>query len=63
MKVLIQKNIRTIFLVVLLIKFFVLMIDLVNQLLYIEAAYEFIKAVLEEYKYYKKIINKILIKI
>ena len=37
MKVLIQKNIRTIFLVVLLIKFFVLMIDLVNQLLYIEA--------------------------
>ena len=32
-----QKNIKTIFLVVLLIKFFVLMIDLVNQLLYIEA--------------------------
>ena len=36
MKVLNQKNIRTIFLVVLLIKLFVLMIDLVNQLLYIE---------------------------
>ena len=36
MKVLIQKNIRTIFLVVLLIKLFVLMINLLNQLLYIE---------------------------
>ena len=35
MKVVIQKNIKTIFLVVLLIKLFVLMIDLVNQLLYI----------------------------
>ena len=34
MKVLIQKNIKTIFLVVLLIKFFVLMINLLNQLLY-----------------------------
>ena len=36
MKVLIQKNIKTIFLVVLLIKLFLLMIDLLNQLLYIE---------------------------
>ena len=36
MKVLIQKNIKTIFLVVLLIKLFVLMINLLNQLLYIE---------------------------
>ena len=36
MKVLIQKNIRTIFLVVLLIKLFVLMINLLNQLLYID---------------------------
>ena len=35
MKVLIQKNIKTIFLVALLIKLFALMIDLVNQLLYI----------------------------
>ena len=35
MKVSIQKNIRTIFLVVLLIKLFVLMIDLVNQLIHI----------------------------
>ena len=36
MKVLIQKNIKTIFLVVFLIKLFVLMINLLNQLLYIE---------------------------
>ena len=36
-KVLIQKNIKTVFLVVLLIKLFVLMIDLVSQLLFIEA--------------------------
>ena len=36
MKVLIQKNIETIFLVVLLIKLFVLMIDLLSQLLFIE---------------------------
>ena len=36
MKVLIQKNIKTIFLVVLLIKLFVLMINLISQLLSIE---------------------------
>ena len=36
MKVLIQKNIKTIFVVVLLIKLFVLMIDLLNQPLFIE---------------------------
>ena len=35
-KVLIQKNIKTIFLVVLLIKLFVLMIDILSQLLFIE---------------------------
>ena len=35
MKVLIQKNIKTIILVVLLIKLFVLMINLLNQLLFI----------------------------
>ena len=61
MKVLIQKNIKTIFLVVLLIKLFVLMINLLNQLLYIHvkiAAYEFIKAILEEYEYCKKIMKK-----
>ena len=37
MKVLIQKNIKTIFLVVLLIKLFVLIIDLVSQLSFIGA--------------------------
>ena len=61
MKVLIQKNIKTIFLVVLLIRLFVLMINLLNQLLYIQvkiAAYEFIKAILEEYEYCKKIMKK-----
>ena len=36
LKVFIQKRIKTIFLVVLLIKLFVLMINLLNQLLYIE---------------------------
>ena len=36
MKVLIQKNIKITFIVVLLIKLFVLMIDLVNRLLFIE---------------------------
>ena len=35
MKVLIQKNSNTIFLVVLLMKLFVLMIELLNQLLFI----------------------------
>ena len=35
MRVLIQNNIKTIFLVVLLIKLFVLIINLLNQLLYI----------------------------
>ena len=39
-KVLIQKNIKTIFLVVFLIKLFVLMINLLNQLLYIEVKME-----------------------
>ena len=37
MKVLIQKNIKTIFLVVLLIKLFIFMVNLLNQLLYTEA--------------------------
>ena len=36
MKVLIQKNVKITFLVVLLIKFFALMIDLLSQLLFIE---------------------------
>ena len=52
MKVLIQKNIKTIFLEVLLMKLFVLVIDLQSQLLFIyrgeNAVYEFIKAILKE---------------
>ena len=51
------KNIKITFLVVLLIKLFVLMIDLLRQLLFI-AAYDFIKSTLKEYKYCKKLINK-----
>ena len=54
MKALTQKNIKITFLVILLTKLFVLMINLVNRLLFIEvkknAAYEFIKAILKEYK-------------
>ena len=53
-----QKNIKIILLVVLLIKLFELMIDLLSQLLFIEVkiqkiqkAFEFIKAFLKEYKY------------
>ena len=46
MKVLIQKNIKSTFLVVLLIKLFV------------NAVYEFIKAILEEYKNRKKIMKE-----
>ena len=36
------------------------MIDLLNKLLYIgqNAAYEYIKAILKEYKYCKKVMNK-----
>ena len=42
--------------VVMLITLFVLMIDLVSQLLFKgeDAAYKFIKAILEEHKYCKK---------
>ena len=61
MKVLIQKNMKTIFLVVLLIKLFVLMIDLVNQLLYIEAKMQLmnlLKQFLKNINIAKKIINK-----
>ena len=57
MKVLIQKNIKTIFLAVLFIKLFVLIIDLLRQLLFENAAYEFIKAILNEDKYCKKIMK------
>ena len=61
MKVLRQKNIKTIFLVVLLIKLLVLMIDLVNQLLYIEAKMQLmnlLKQFLKNINIAKKIINK-----
>ena len=60
MNVLIQKNTKTIFLVVLLIKLFVLMINLLDQLFYRgeNAAYEFIKATAEEYEYCKKIMEE-----
>ena len=68
MKVLTQKNIMNMFPVVMLIKLFVLMIDLVSQLLFMllivklltikNAAYEFIKATFQEYKYCRKIMKK-----
>ena len=55
------KNIKIIFLVVLLIKFYALMIDLVSQYFFAEeknAANRFIKTILEEYDYYKKVTKK-----
>ena len=58
------KNNKITFLVVSLIKLFVLMIGLLSQLFFYRgenAAYEFIKAILKEYKYCKKVINKHLI--
>ena len=59
MKVLIQKNIRTIFLVVLLIKLFVLIINLQTIIYRGEnAAYEFINTILEEYEYCQKIMKE-----
>ena len=66
MKVLTQKDIMSMFPVVMLITLFVLMIDLVSQLLFKgeDAAYKFIKAILEEHKYCKKIKkDRFLIKI
>ena len=60
-KVLIQKTIKTVFLVVLLIKLFVLMIDLVSQLLFIEAKMQLMNLLnknLQEYKYCKEIMKK-----
>ena len=60
MKVLTQKNIKITFLVVLLTKLFVLMIGLLSELLFRgeNAAYELIKAILKEYKYCRKVMNK-----
>ena len=57
-KVLTQKNIKITFLAVLLTKLFVLMIK--PNVVYRgeNAAYEFIKAILKEYKYCRKVMNK-----
>ena len=55
------KNIKIIFLVVLLIKLSVLMIDLAKKLFFIEkknAIYRFIEAICKEYRYCKKVIKK-----
>ena len=54
MKVLIQKNIKTTFLVVLVIKLFTKATIIYRCK---NAAYEFIKAIFEEYKHCKKIIQ------
>ena len=54
------KNTNVIFLAVLLIKFCVLMIDLVRQLFFTEeknAINKFIKTILDEYDYCKKVIK------
>ena len=60
-KVLMQKNIRITFLVVLLPDFFVLMTNLPSQQLLSEvkiAAYEFIEKILKGYQYCKKVMKK-----
>ena len=61
MKVLTQKNIIGMFLVVMLTKLFVLMIDRFSKPIVVyrgkNAAYKFIKAILEERKYCKKIMK------
>ena len=60
------KNIKIIFVVVLLIKLFVLIIDLSNQLFFTEeksAVYRFIEAILKEKSYCKNIIKNILIRV
>ena len=60
-KVLIQKNIKTIFLVVLLIKLFVLMINLLSQLLYIMVKMQLmnlLKQFLKNINIAKKIMKK-----
>ena len=56
-----QRNINHIFLVVLLTKLFVLIINSVKKLFFTEkknALYRFIKAIFEEYDYCKKMIKK-----
>ena len=57
----ILKNIKHIFLEVLLIKLFVLIMDLAKKLFFTEeknALYRFIEAILKEYDYCKKMIEK-----
>ena len=60
MKVLTQKNIKIIFFVVLLIKFCA--DDKFTKRIVVyrgeNASFEFIKAILKEYKYYRKVMNK-----
>ena len=62
MKVLTQINIKTTFLVVLLRKLFVLMIDLLNLFAVVyrgeNVAYKFIKVIIKEYKYCRNTMNK-----
>ena len=62
LKISTQKNIKFTFLVVLLIKLFVSMIYLVFISIVVfrgkNAAYEFIKAILEEYELFKKVMEK-----
>ena len=61
-----QKNIKIIFLAVLLTKLFVLIINLAKRLFFIEeknAAYKFIETILKEYNYCRKVIKNILTKI
>ena len=61
MKVLTQKNIKITFLVVLLVKLFLLIIKFTKPIVVYRgenAAYGFMKAILKEYKYCKKIMNK-----
>ena len=57
----IQKNIKIIFLAVLLTNLFVLIINLARKLFFTEEkndAYKFIEAILNEYYYCKKMIKK-----
>ena len=61
MKVLAQKDIRVTIRVVLLTKLFVFMIDIVNQLLFLEVKrllMNLLKQILKEFKYCKKIMKK-----
>ena len=60
------KKIKTIFFGLLSINFFVLMINLIKQMLFTEeknAVYRFIEAILTEYVYWKRVTKNISIKI